>query len=385
MFFRTLRVSVCALGIAVCTTAPVVDGATPVFLDGFESGDLCAWQGTCPAPTDVAGTWIGSLSFPGGVSRTIVLQLHPRVDGDLLGYMLGTSESWVMRSGTYAAGALDLELALQGPSGDRIVTLSGPVNGGRATLTLSGDLAGQTVSLIRWPEELVEHRFAFADSSDGLSNPHFISMAVVLNGAGELVAGAWAGSEQKPPWDQDGGVNSFSIDGDMVTFGLDLDGGCSDGSVLDGALDSSIGFYTGSFNLIDCSGSQAGTLLGGFIDGTTSADVTEVLSALAAIADQLESGAPFPSPTPRSSRPTSTKALIFPACSRALPPKLLRGTTSSSPFSTSHGSPPAKCPVKWRSCPGPWVSISNRFVPACPRVEGCERHIWTPAPTRSHS
>ncbi len=284
------------MGLAFITTAPCVAGASPIFLDGFESGNVCAWQGTCPAPADVEGTWIGVLAFPGGFSRSVAVQLHQRDEGDVLGYLLGSSESWVVRSGAYTAGVLDLEIVLGSPAGDRIVVLAGPVSGERATLALTGDLADQTVELIRWQADLVEHRFIFADSTGGLTTPHFINLAVVLDGAGGLVAGSWSGSEQKPPWDRDGGVSSFTINGDQVTVGLDLDGGCSTGSVLEASFDSSTGFHHGTFNLIDCGGSQAGTMLGGFVDGTNSGDAAEVLNALATVADQLESGVPFVSP-----------------------------------------------------------------------------------------
>ncbi len=293
------RCAAVALGVAIGSSmASGVDAATPLFLDSFESGDLCAWEATCLPPADVEGTWIGALVFPGEVARPLAVQLHQRADGELLGYLLGTSESWVMRSGAYTGGVLDLELALGRPSGDRIVTLSGPVEGGRATLALTGDLPNQTVELVRWSEELVERRFVVADSTDGLSTPHFVSLAVALDAEGHLVAGSWSGTQQTPPWGQDGGVTSFSTVGEAVTIGLDLDGGCSAGSLLEATFDPSVDLYFGSFNLIDCAGSQSGTLLGGFIDGTTSGDVAEVLSTLATIADQLESGVPFTSPHP---------------------------------------------------------------------------------------
>ena len=293
------RCAAVALGVAIGSSmASGVDAATPLFLDSFESGDLCAWQATCLPPADVEGTWIGALVFPGEVARPLAVQLHQRADGELLGYLLGTSESWVVRSGAYAAGVVDLELALGRPSGDRIVTLSGPVEGGRTTLALTGDLPNQTVELVRWSEELVERRFVVADSTNGLSTPHFVSLAVALDADGHLVAGSWSGTQQTPPWGQDGGVTSFSTVGEAVTIGLDLDGGCSTGSLLEATFDPSVDLYFGSFSLIDCAGSQSGTLLGGFIDGTTSGDVAEVLSTLATIANQLESGVPFTSPHP---------------------------------------------------------------------------------------
>lgn len=298
MKWSLLRSAAFTLGVSIGSLASPVDAATPIFLDSFESGDLCAWQEACLPPTEVEGTWIGDLVFPGGVVRPVAVRLHQRADGELLGYLLGTSESWVVRSGAYTVGVLDLEIALGRPSGDRIVTLSGPVEGGRATLSLTGDLHNQTAELVRWPEELIERRFVVADTTDGLSPPHFVSLAVALDVDGQLVAGSWSGTQQTPPWGQDGGVTSFTAVGGAVTIGLDLDGGCSAGSLLEATFDASLGLYLGSFNLIDCAGSQSGTLIGGFIDGTTSGDVAEVLSTLATVADQLESSVPFTSPHP---------------------------------------------------------------------------------------
>ena len=293
-----LHFAALALGVAIGSMASSVEAATPIFLDSFESGDLCAWQGTCLPPTEVEGTWIGDLVFPGGVVRPVAVRLHQRADGELLGYLLGTSESWVVRSGAYTGGVLDLELVLGRLSEDRIVTLAGPVEGGRATLSLTGDLPNQTAELVRWPEELVERRLVVADSTDGLSPPHFVSLAVALDAEGRLVAGSWSGTQETPPWGQDGGVTSFTTVGETVSIGLDLDGGCSAGSTLNATFDPAVGLYLGSFNLIDCAGPQSGTWLGGFIDGTTSGDVAEILSTLATVADQLESNVPFTSPHP---------------------------------------------------------------------------------------
>lgn len=298
MKFDRICLALLVLGLVMAPTASGIAGVTPIFFDGFETGDLCAWQGTCAPPLDVAGTWFGLVTFTGDVVRPLLVQLHPRNDGRLIGYLLGTSESWVVTSGAYVAGTLDLELTLGSPPGDRIVALSGPVKGGRAALNLTGDLAPQTVDLIRWPGNFIERRFIFADATNGLVAPHFVSLAVVLDGYGELVAGSWSGTEQQQPWGRDGGVTSLSDVGDVVTIGLDLDGGCSAGSFLEATFDSSVGLYLGTFTLIDCSGSQTGTLLGGFVDGTTTADAAEVLAAVSTVADQLEAGTPFASPHP---------------------------------------------------------------------------------------
>jgi hypothetical protein len=289
-----------ALSLILAGLASVAGGATfaPVFGDGFESGDLCAWEDGCPPPLAVNGTWIGTLEFPGPVTRTLVMRLHQRDDGELLAYLMGTSERWTVESGAYGAGTLNLRLALRSPQGTRTVDLAGPVAGGHATLSVSGDLPAQTVDLFLVPGDLQERRFVFADATDGLGEPHFIDLAVVVDGGGRLVAGSWAGSELRPPWDRDGWVTAFAPGAGSVSFELDLDGGCPAGSRLDAVYDASLGLYQGTFTLVDCVGSQPGTLIGGFLDGTTSDDAGEVLTSLGGIFDQLEAGTPFAAPHP---------------------------------------------------------------------------------------
>ena len=184
-----------AMGFALIATAPCVAGMSPIFLDGFESGDLCAWQGSCPAPADVEGTWIGVLVFPGGVAGPSRFSCISGPTASLLGYLLGTSESWVVRSGPTPAACSSSSspwAALQATGSSPCPARS---SGGRATLALTGDLANQTVELVRWSEELVETSLLVADSTDGLSTPHFVSLAVALDaerasGGGQLVRNA---------------------------------------------------------------------------------------------------------------------------------------------------------------------------------------------------
>jgi len=182
----------------------------PIFADGFETPDIL--------PDNVTGIWVGTLTFPGGVNRPIVFQLHQRANNKLLGYLPGSSEYWVMRSGSFDEGEVSITLLLGSPAGDRTVNLSGPMTGDSANLTLSGDLPGQSVVFTRSLEPLTERRFIFADMNPLFGEPHFVNLAVVLDDAEQLVAGSWSGSELKAPLARDGGVTSFTVGSDTVSI-----------------------------------------------------------------------------------------------------------------------------------------------------------------------
>ncbi len=278
------------LSVTCFTTPDLAEaGVDPViFLDGFESPDA--------PPDEVTGTWIGTLSFPGGVDRAIVLQFHQRTNNKLLGYLPGSSEYWVMRSGSYEDGELTITLSFGSPAGERLVNLSGRVTGDSANLSLSGDLPGQSVVFSRSLQPLTEHRFIFADFNPLFGEPHFVSLAVVLGDTEQLVAGSWSGSEQKAPLARDGGVTSFTATSETVSIGLDVDGGCSAGSLLQANYQTSLYLYQGTFSLTDCTGTQSGDLVGGFVAGTTTSDITRVLAQVSAVADQMESGTTFNQP-----------------------------------------------------------------------------------------
>jgi hypothetical protein len=70
------RMAFLLLALAGVPTPSLAVGAPVIFADGFESGDTCAWQGTCPAPSDVSGVWVGSLDFAVKVPGTWVLMFR---------------------------------------------------------------------------------------------------------------------------------------------------------------------------------------------------------------------------------------------------------------------------------------------------------------------
>ena len=264
-----------------------------VFGDGFESGDLCAWENTCPPPSTVASTWIGALDFAGS-NRPIVLQLHQRGDGRLIGYVLGGTQRRTVVEGVYAAGSMTLDLEFATPQAVRDIRLSGTVSGQVFTGSASGDIAGQPVIFHGWSGILEERRLLFVDPAIDGDDPQ--EVAVVLREDGGLVAGGFASVAGCGLWACDGGVTSFSEAGDIVTIGLETDGGCSAGSQLTATFDPAADLYSGSYSFTSCSGTVTGSLIGARTTRTRTDHVAQALSALGAIADQFEAGTSFTAP-----------------------------------------------------------------------------------------
>ena len=81
-----------------------------IFADGFE--------GASPPPATVNGAWRFTLDFA-GQPRELVVLLHQRAGGDLVGYMLGGTPKRLVTGGTYSSGMLNLDLLFELPIGDR--------------------------------------------------------------------------------------------------------------------------------------------------------------------------------------------------------------------------------------------------------------------------
>ncbi len=288
------------LGAVTCSPAFAAD---LIFFNGFESGTLCAWGGACPPPATVDGPWRFTLDFS-GQPRELVVLLHQRAAGDLVGYMLGGTPKRLVTGGTYSSGTLTLDLLFERPTGDRALHLVATVAGDHATGTVTGDLGSQALSMFRWPEPLEERRWIVADLDfpPGFGTITTAHLAVVLRANGEFVTGGYAAAEMAGClWDCDGGISSFSQAGPAVTFGLETEGGCSAGSTAtlsSASVHPETGLWLGSTTFTDCAGTVSGPILGGPSTATRSDDAAEVLAAVAGVADQLQAGSPFAAPHP---------------------------------------------------------------------------------------
>lgn len=288
------------LALALASSASVGHALDVVFLDGFESGSTCAWSGGCPPPASVDGTWLATLDFS-GQRRTLAILLHQRLDGGVVGYLLGGTPRRVLTGGGYAAGVLTLDLLLERSDGDRTVQLTANVAGDLADGTATGDLGAQPVRLVRWPEVVEERRWGVIDldTPPGYGGDTTGFLAVALRPSGGLLAGGFAAAEVAGClWACDGGITSFSDDGTTATFGLESDGGCSAGSGASLTYDAPSGIWLGSYTFTDCAGTLSGSIAGAPTTASRSDDAATLLAAVAGVADQLEAGAPFSAPHP---------------------------------------------------------------------------------------
>jgi len=264
-----------------------------IFLDTFETGDTSRW-GNSPDPVLATGTWTFNLDFTGS-SRAFALELMQRPNGAVMGYLLGGTRERVLVRGSVSGSAINLVLELAHPAATRTITLSGTLGRETITATASGDLTPQAVTLNRTGCELFEQQLAAAVDTGGPEPEHVRLLSVVLDGDGAFVAGGFVGQDDCGLWGCDGGVTSFSEVGDVLTVGLETDGGCSSGSSFTVTWDPG-GLYIGTYSFTDCGGTASGDLLAATTMGTTSSEVREVLAARFATADALENGVPLTIP-----------------------------------------------------------------------------------------
>jgi len=264
-----------------------------IFLDTFESGGTSRWINS-PDPALATGTWTFNLDFTGS-SRAFALELIQRPNGSVTGYLLGGTHQRVLVRGSVSGSNVTLELELANPAATRTITISGTLGREAIAATASGDITTQAVTLERTGCELFEQQLAAAVDAGGPEPEHVRLLSVVLDDDGNFVAGGFVGQDDCDLWACDGGVTSFSEVSDVLTVGLETDGGCSAGSSFTVTWDPG-GLYTGTYSFTDCGGTTSGDLLAATTMGTTSSEVREVLATRFAIADVLERGVSLTTP-----------------------------------------------------------------------------------------
>ncbi|MEJ2582716.1 MAG: hypothetical protein P8127_13935, partial [Acidobacteriota bacterium] len=148
---------------------------------------------------------------------------------------------------------------------------------------------------LRGPDELFEQRLGAAVDVGGTELGHVRILSAVIDGDGAFVAGSFVGLDDCDLWACDGGLTSYSEVGDVISAGLETDGGCSAGSSFTATWNPG-NLYTGSYTFIDCAGTTSGSLFAATSMGTSSFEVRQVLAARIAVADALEAGVPLTAP-----------------------------------------------------------------------------------------
>ena len=282
-----LEILVVAAVVAMLWVGSVdASSADLIFRDGFELGGTNRWANSADPPL-ATGTWTFSLDFS-GTTRGFALELIQRSSGAVTGYLLGGTRDRVLVAGSVSGSTVSLELELKTPAATRSITIVGPLGRDVINGTATGDLDTQAVTLRRTDCELFEQHLAAAVDSGG-GPEHVRWLSVVLDGDGTFVSGGFVGDEDCDLWACDGGLTSFAEVGDVLTAGLETDGGCSAGSSFAVGWDPG-GLYTGTYSFTDCDGTTSGDMLAATSMGTSTTKVREVLAARVAVAKALEAG-----------------------------------------------------------------------------------------------
>jgi hypothetical protein len=242
----------------------------------------------------VTGTWSGPLPVD-GVDRPIVVQLHQRADGSLLGYLLGGTSSRVVVKGFSDRGQLSLQIERSEPGSTVLTAVDGRITGARFRGIASVAGAHHAVTWSRTAVPVTERRFVLAPGS---AEDELVEAAVALDGSNRLLAGAFAGKGTCGRFGCGGAVTLFSETGDHLTLKLEAAGACSKSSSLDATFDAAARAYHGTFVVRDCHGVSSGPLLAARWTRTRAPDVKSAFAALGRLADDLEAGSAFALPYP---------------------------------------------------------------------------------------
>ena len=250
-----------------------------------------------PSPYVVTGAWVGAFDL-GGVRRRVAMVLRERARGDVFGYVLGGNGWWTITDGSLRGNRLELTLVVTPEDGQTTsLAISGIVGVSTFTGTSDDGSGPQALTLRRRKDVLHARRLFFADVVGG--NPvSVVTLAVVHDDAGRLVAGGFEGAQDCDLLGCLGKVTSFSEVGNNLTISVRSGDPCPGTATLTASFDPLSLFYSGTWTRNDCNGSAAGVLLGARGTRTRSDDVLEILDRLDELADCFEASVPFGSSHP---------------------------------------------------------------------------------------
>jgi len=296
-------------GLAVRAASPPADSGTPTDSGtardaglGWRDAGIPAGRDAGPSPTSsVDGTWVGPLPLGGGFSRMFTFVLHARASGEVLGYVAGGTAFRTITSGRLDGGMLELDLSLVDAHMSRTIHISGFVGDGVIDARTPDDAF--TLSLVAAP--LTESRYRIR-ARGPRPVPGDLELAIVTNGAGELVSGGFVDSVSCDIAACGAGVTMLEVrpvhEGPTTyVVGFEAGGGCNNGTLTFTGVLSPVWLYEGMVDEIRCDGTVVATPIGVRISTRSRTDhALAVLRSLGAIADALEAGAPLPDGLPVS-------------------------------------------------------------------------------------
>lgn len=236
-------------------------------------------------PPSAAGTWVGVWTHD-GIDRPVVLELAERDGRQLLGYVLGGTESQTIVEGMRRGRRLRLTIEIRDPVETVALTVSGRLRGDRIVATVDDGRSVGRLNLRRTDHMLHEQRFVLA-APVPVGTPSILSVAAVFDDAGNLVSGAYVGRRNCLPWGCAGWVTSLSATGSTLSVELGTGGACPGAATVSMTFDAGSKLYAGTYSAIDCDGTRTGSMIGGRSTSTRSDDVAGVLAALGRLADDF--------------------------------------------------------------------------------------------------
>src|SRR5712692_766686 len=255
-------------------------------------------SGVVSSHADVTGTWLATLPARGG-PRTLILQLHQRADGKVLGYIPGGTAHNVVTGGSVSGLSIHLELELKDPQATRISALDGSVTRNAIHGTVDDASGPRSILLRRTAGVFHERRFLFAKPSVGPGEPiGILDLSVVLDDRNRFESGGFISQTDCSLFACGGVVTAFSEAGSAITVELESGGACPGSGSFTATFDSATKFYSGTYTFTSCAGTDSGALIGAKSTQTQTDHVGGILAALGRIADDLEARIAFAAPYP---------------------------------------------------------------------------------------
>jgi len=252
--------------------------------------------GAVSGHADVTGTWRATNSESGS-SRIVMLQLHQRADGKVLGYIPGGTARSVVTAGSVSGDRVHLEMELEDPRATRISVLDGSARRNLIRGTVDDGSGPRSIALHRATGVFHERRFLFAKPSVGPGEPTgILDLSVVLDDRNRFVSGGFVSRTDCALFACGGVVTSFSEAGTAIAVGLESGGACPGSGSFTATFDGATRFYSGTYAFTSCAGTDSGTLLGAKGTRTRTDHVAGVLAALGRIADDLQARISFAAP-----------------------------------------------------------------------------------------
>jgi hypothetical protein len=221
-----------------------------------------------------------------GAPADVYIVLHERADGELLGYISGSTTAWVESGQRYGSGAL---IEVQGTDADFeepwSATLRVRRNGRHLEGVLIQEGAALPVTLERTALRFSEESWIWYDMAN--MTMHDVSRMVDLGN--NFIGGGFNSIDSCMFMACGGNIDNWVVTGAMHDITTSSTGDCGQSGSLSGTFDASTNQLDGTWSSIDCNGNpSAGSFLAGKRGLTYDKHIQAMLLSLGLFADDIE-------------------------------------------------------------------------------------------------